>query len=56
LTNHEVTYEICYVRAPVPPMPPVSKGRGGAAPVMHPRSSVPGFKINIVVVGGVLVR
>jgi len=28
LTNHEVTYEICYVRAPVPPFIPLSKGMG----------------------------
>jgi len=39
LTKHELTYEICYVRAPV--SPPL-KEQGGCASVMHPRSGVPG--------------
>ena len=31
----------CYARAPVPPLPPLSKVKGGSAPVMHPHSGVP---------------
>jgi len=33
----------CYVRAPVPPLPSLSKGMG-SVPVMHPRSRVPDYK------------
>jgi len=41
LINNEITYDTVMQRHLYSPLPPLSKVRGGSAPVMHPNSGVP---------------